>query len=145
MGPGLDAEGQGLTRLSKNGRVEAIRAADHQDQLAHAIVAQLADLGGKRPGRQGRAVFVAADQIGVADLGAQNLGLGSLAGLPGFNLDDVDRTEPERPPCRGGAGGVVLRQVGFGAAAQAADGEDRDLQFAPARCGLSTAQIFSML
>ena len=96
MRPGLDAEGQGLVGAGQDFGRKAVGAADHQNELAHPIVAQARDAGGEGAGGVGLAVLVASDDVRVLQMLEQQLALGGLAGLPAFQLDDLDGPEPER-------------------------------------------------
>jgi hypothetical protein len=143
--PGLHAEGEGLVGAGQDVGREAVGAADCQHDLAHAIVAQAGEAGGEGAGGMRLAVLVATDDVSVFQVLQQELALGGLAGLAAFQLDNLDRAETERTPGGGGALGIVPRQFGLGRAAQAADDEEGELQFATDRAGGSTDQIFSML
>jgi len=145
MGPGLDAEGEGLVGSGEDVGGEAVGAADHQDELAHAVVAQAGDAGGEGARGVRLAVLVATDDVSVLEVVQQELALGGLTRLSAFQLEDLDRAEPERAARGGGALGVVAREVGLGRAAETADDEEGELQLATERAGGSTDQIFSML
>ena len=56
----------------------------------------LIDAGGEGAGGVGLAVLVASDDVRVLQMLEQQLALGGLAGLPAFQLDDLDGPEPER-------------------------------------------------
>ena len=91
------------------------------------------------------AVLVAGDDVSVFEMLQDEVALGGLAGLPAVELDDLHRAEAERAAGGRGALGVVAGERRLRRAAEAADGQDRDLQFATERAGGSTDQIFSML
>jgi hypothetical protein len=94
-------------------------------------------------------VLVATDDAqaswGVLEVFEEQLALGGLAGLPAFQLDDLDGAEAERPAGRGGALGVVAGKLGFRRTAEPADDQKGEFQFATDLAGGSTDQIFSML
>jgi hypothetical protein len=145
VGPGLDAEGQGLVGAGQHLGRQAVRATDHQDQAAHAVVAQAGDAGGEGARGVGLAVLVAGDDVGVFQMLEQQPALGGLAGLPAFQLDDLDGPEAERAAGCGGALDVVAGKLGLRRTAELADDEEGELQFAADLAGGSTDQIFSML
>jgi hypothetical protein len=90
-------------------------------------------------------VLVAGNDVGVLQVGEEDLGLGGLAGFPGLDLEDLDRTQPQRPAGSGGALGVVGGQGGGGIAPEPPDRQQDDLQLAALMWLESTDQIFSML
>ena len=145
VGPGLDAEGEGLVGSGEHLGGQAVGAADHQHELPDAVVAKARDPGGEGARRMRLAVLVASDDVCVLQVLQEEFALGGLAGLSAFQLDDLDRPEPERASRGGGALGIVAGELGLGRAAQTADDEEGELQFATERAGGSTDQIFSML
>ena len=146
VGPGLHAEGDGLAGFGNQRRVEAVGPPDDEGEVPNTVIAQAGDFFSESPRGQGLAAFVAGDEAGLAGLGAQGLGLRALAGFSGFNLDDGNRAKAQRAAADGGPFGIIAGKGGFSAAAQAADGDQANLQETPAaRWRESTAQIFSIL
>ena len=90
-------------------------------------------------------MLVAGNDVGVLQVGQEDLGLGGLAGLFGLDLEDLDRTQPQRPAGSGGALGVVDGQGGGGIAPEPPDRQQDDPQLAALMWLESTDQIFSML
>jgi hypothetical protein len=76
-----------------------------------------------------------------------DLGLGRLARLAGFDLDDLHGPQAQGPTGRVRPRGPVEREFGFGRSPKPADAEQDDLeaQFVAVRWPESTDQIFSML
>jgi hypothetical protein len=142
--PGLRSQRQGFVRGLEDGRVEAVGAADDEGDLSHAVVAQARQPLGEGARGSRRSALIAGDEPTLG-LRQQRFALGRLAGLAALNLDDGDGTQADRAARGGGALGVVEREGRFGGAPQASDAEQRDPQFAAARLGGSTDQIFSML
>ena len=96
--PGLGSEGEGLVGALDQGRIQAVGAADEEDEAALAPVAQGADLLGQASRRVLPAAFVAGDDIGALAGGqGQDLGLGGLARLAGFDLGQFDGMDGEAP------------------------------------------------
>ena len=146
VGPGLDAEGQGLAGLFHKVGIKPVGAADDEDQATHPIIAQFADFRRQGAGGMGGPPLVAGNHISIGQLGAQHFGLGGFAGLFAFHFKNFHRTKPQDPATGGRAFGVVGGEAGFSAGAQSADGEKGNPQPAPSmRWRESTAQIFSML
>jgi hypothetical protein len=96
VGPGLDAEGQGLVGPGEDFRRKAVGPADHEHDPPCAAVAQARDAVGERARGVRLAVLVAGDDVAVLELFEDELALGGLAGFPALQLDDLDRTETER-------------------------------------------------
>lgn len=90
-------------------------------------------------------MLVARNDMGVLEMGENDLGLGRLAGLASLDLDNLDRAKTQRPARSGGPLGVIDGQGGFRRSPQPTDGQQRDLQFAALMWLESTDQIFSML
>jgi hypothetical protein len=145
VGPGLHAEGQGLVGAGEDVGRQAVGAADDQHQPAHAVVAQARDAGGEGAGGMRLAVLVAGDDVGVLQMVEQQLAFGGLAGLPAFEFDDLDGAQAQGAAGGGGALGIVAGELGFSRAAEPADNQECEFQFATDRAGGSTDQIFSML
>ncbi len=93
----------------------------------------------------GLAVLVAGDDESVLQMLQQQVALGGLAGLLAFEFDDLDRAEAERPAGGGGAVGVIAGKLRLRRAAEPADDQKGEFQFAADLAGGSTDQIFSML
>ena len=115
MWPGLQPEREAALRGREQGRVQAIGAADQKAEPPHAAIAQKRDLVGEGPGGSRRPVFVAGDHVRIREVCFQGFGLGGLAGLAGFDLDDL-----HRPQAKGSPGGppVIIGQVNPGPAGQ---------------------------
>jgi hypothetical protein len=90
-------------------------------------------------------VLVAGNDVGVLQVGDEDLGLGRLARFAGLDLDNLDGAKTQRPTGSGGALGIVDGQTGLRGPAEPADGQQCDFQFAALMWLESTAQIFSML
>ena len=73
-------------------------------------------------------MFVAGDHVRIREVCFQGFGLGGLAGLAGFDLDDLHRPQAKGSPGGRGAGDVGLHELRLGAAGKAANRDDGDLQ-----------------
>ena len=90
-------------------------------------------------------MLVAGNDVGVLEVGEQDLGLGGLAGLLRLDFDDLDGTQTQRPARSRRALGVVGGQGGGGIAPEPPDRQQDDPQLAALMWLESTDQIFSML
>jgi len=145
VGPGLGTKGEGLVHGLQEIGVETVGAADNQDQPADAVIPQGRNPAGEGAAGPDLAMLIAGDDMGVFQMGRQNLGLGGLARLSGLNLDHLDGTQAQGATGSGGALDIVGGQGGLRGPSQSSDSQQRYLQLAALMWLESTDQIFSML
>jgi hypothetical protein len=145
VGPGLRAEGQGLVSGLEEVGIETVGAADDQHQSPDTVIAQGGDPAGEGAAGPDLAMLIAGDDMGVLQMGGQDLGLGGLARFAGLYLDHLDGTQAQGATGSGGALDIVGGQDGLRGPSQPSDSQQRYLQLAALMWLESTDQIFSML
>ena len=126
--PGLGSEGELQVGPGQDRGVEAVRAADDQGETGDAFISPACEAGGELAGGERRPMFVAGDDALMVQAWEEGRGFGRLAGAFGFDLDEADGREAERPAAGLSPGYPVTGECGFGRPAQAADADQVELE-----------------